>query len=136
MLREPQKNDEFADSAIVHLIVGLLKSDPDLGDVETRKAKLLIYKFRHGLPGSYDEMSAQMEQCLADADYKSWKPFTHLERAFGYFDKYVELGLAKSGHIQAVIDLLEVVMEVGEITPEEKQYLDRVTHEFAERYGK
>jgi hypothetical protein len=74
-------------------------------------------------------------QINEDPDYKNWSPDDHLDKGLMFFDRFVNSGQANTIHLDAMYDLFEIVAEVGDLTPGEEKYLNRIFKEFTSKYG-
>lgn len=128
-------NYEVACAALAHILVGLIKADAGLSISEVEKIEILIYKMRHGLPAEYDDIMKMIFQINEDPDYKNWSPDDHLDKGLMFFDRFVNSGQANTIHLDAMYDLFEIVAEVGDLTPGEEKYLNRIFKEFTSKYG-
>jgi len=122
-----------ATGALAHIFVGLIKADQGLSVSEVEKVEILIYKFRHDLPADYEEVHKTILAIHEDTDYKTWAPDDHLDKGMMAFDKFIASGESKPEHFENLYNLLEVVMEVGTISPGEERYLSRIYREFTSR---
>ena len=128
-------NYEIACAALAHILGGLIKADAGLSVSEIEKIEILIYKMRHGLPADYDDIMKMILQLNEDPDYQSWKPENHLEKGLEFFDSFVKSGNANAVHLDAMYDLFEIIAEVGDLTPGEEEYLNKIYKEFTSKYG-
>jgi len=134
MLKVVENSEGYANGALVHIFKGLIKADEALSDKEKARINMIIYKMRHGLPGNHEKVIDDLEITDKDPDYNDWTPQKHGDLALELFDKFVESGGASEEHITTILDLLEIVMEVGGVTQTELTYLDRMKKEFVKRY--
>ncbi len=130
------KGVELASAALAHFFVGLIKADAGLSVAEERKVELLIYKMRHGLPGEYEQIIQFLHQIQKDPDYQSWDPDKHGDEGLRYFDKFCELEQNAQQYLDAILDLMEIIVEVGEVTAGEEKFLAKMNREFQKRKGK
>jgi len=131
-----QDRNQTGSAAIAHFFVGLMKADAGLSVAEERKVELLIYKMRHGLPGDYEITKEYLNQIQKDPDYQDWDPDRHGDEGLHYFDLFKQLDQSGEEYSEAILDLMEIVMEVGDVTPGEEKYLNRMREEFQKRKEK
>lgn len=127
--------EDYAKMALVHFFVGLIKADAGLSKAEIDKIKIIIYKMDRGLPVKYDEIKPTLEAMAADEDFKLWKPEMHLEKAFEFLTKFHNMPAYRSSHLEALWEIMEMIMEVGTITEGERVYMDAVMNEFINKYS-
>lgn len=128
--------NKLASSALAHFFTGLMKADGGLSISEEEKIEILIYKMRHLLPGDYEFTIDKTREVRQGEEFSSWVPNQHLEKGLEYLDQYVASGESEPDNFNGIMETLEIIMEVGSITPGEKQYIDRMNHEFSQKYLK
>ena len=127
------KPAEQIQHALAHFFVGMLLSDPDLSETEMKKIDIIIYKMRHGLPGKHELMMDVFKHMRHDDTAMALSPEYHLNRGLELLDSYAAAGLLKDVHLEALMDLLDVIAEVGEVTEEEELYLQQARQAFNDR---
>ena len=128
--------DKLASSSLAHFFVGLMKADGGLSIAEEEKIEILIYKMRHLLPGDHEFTIDKTREVRQEEEFSSWLPNQHLEKGLEYLDEYVASGKSEPDHFSGIMETLEIIMEVGAITPGEKEYIDRMNREFTQKYIK
>ncbi|MBX3102152.1 MAG: hypothetical protein KF690_06570 [Bacteroidetes bacterium] len=113
----------------------MIKADAGLSKAEIEKIKIIIYKMDRGLPVKYPEIKPVLEAMSVDADYKLWTPEMHREKAFEFLAKFHNMPAYRKSHLNALWEIMEMIMEVGEITDGEQAYMDAVLKVFNETYG-
>ena len=129
-------SNRLASNSLAHFFVGLMKADGGLSISEEEKIEILIYKMRHHLPGNYEHTIEQTRGIRHAEEYASWVPGEHLEKGLEFLDKFVASGGSEPDHFTGIMETLEIIMEVGSITPGEKEYIDRMHREFTQKYIK
>jgi hypothetical protein len=125
---------ELASAALGHFFFGLMKADAGLSSSEKDKVLILIYKFANiGLPGEYGKIADHIDSMENDEDYTSWSPEDHLQEGFRLYDAFRDTGEATAKHSEILLEALEIVMEVGTISPGEEAYLSAMQAGFANR---
>jgi hypothetical protein len=134
MLTVVNTPEGYANASLVHIFKGLIQADQALTEREKARIQLIIYKMRHGLPGNHEKVISDLALIDSDRDYVNWTPDQHGDVALELFDKFVASGQADETHITSILDLLEIIMEVGGVTASEQAYLERMNREFTQRY--
>src|SRR6185369_16016944 len=93
---------DYANLALVHFFVGLVKADAGLSSAEIEKIKIIIYKMDRGLPVKYEDFKPQLEKMMEDADFRLWKPEMHLEKAFDFLARFHKMPAYRESHLQAL----------------------------------
>lgn len=135
MINYKHNAEDYAKMYLVHFFVGLIKADGGLSTAEIDKIKIIIYKMDRGLPVKYPEIKPTLEAMIADADFKLWSPDLHREKAFEFLAKFHEMPAYRKSHLEALWEIMEIIMEVGDITEGEQAYMDAVLKVFTETYG-
>ncbi len=119
-------------AAIGHFFVGLVKADAGLSMAQIRKIELLIFKMKKQLPGKHERTIQFFHKIQEDPDYQSWTPEKHGTEGLRLF----ELAVAQDKpqkvefYIEGLLETMEIIIDVGEVTPGEKRFLDRMQKEF------
>lgn len=121
-------------AGVIHFFVGLMKADGGISVAEIEKIKILIYKFRTRLPGDYETIRELMEKVLEDYDYKDWDGDKHFEKGLEYWNHYFRKGKSDDSQLEAILDILELVGEIDEMSELEQSFIDRVRQNFVERF--
>jgi hypothetical protein len=121
--------------ALAHFFTGIVKADEGLQQNDVKKIHLIIYKMRHDLPGDYEKTTELMTRIMEDADYEGWNPDAHCDEGLKHFERFYTSGKCVPRHITGIFDLLEIIVEVGDVTEGEQTYIARINEEFNKRYA-
>lgn len=124
----------YANLALAHFLVGLVKADGYISQAEERKMEILVHKFRHGLPGEPESLMGDIALLRSDR-FDKHMPIDHITDGFQNFDEFVKSGEADPEHMESIIEMLEVLSEVDGVSASEKLYMDRIREGFKQRYG-
>ena len=124
--------DQLYASALGHFFVGLVKADAGLSLAEIRKIELLIYKMRKELPGKYEEIIDLFHKIQKDTDYQDWTPEKHGTEGLNLFKEAIKGDENALNYLDAVLETMEIIIDVGEVTPGEHRFLMRMKKEFKE----
>lgn len=127
----PDQNGSFA---VAHFLAGLMKIDGLITKDEKSKVDLLVRRFRSGMPGSPEVVMENLDIIYQDPDFKHFMPNQHMDAGFVFFDDFVASGEAKESHISMILDLVDLLKEVGGSSESELLYLERLAEEFGKRY--
>lgn len=119
----------------VHFFQGLMIADGGVSQNEIEKVNILVYKFRRRLPGEYENTVKRVEQMNKDEDYKDWTADDHLDKGLEYWQAYKDSGKADHHHLEAIIDIVEIVSEIDDVTQGEREYIRKMEKEFKRRFG-
>jgi hypothetical protein len=134
MLRLENTHTGKGVTGILHLFVGLMLADGEMRPEEIEKVKILIYKFKTKLPGDFDLYRESLEIMLHDNDYQGWSANDHLIKGLDLFDAYFGAGIPHDDHMEAIMDILTLVGEVGEMNEQEEVFISRVSDHFKNKY--
>jgi hypothetical protein len=70
-----------------------------------------------------------------DGDYASWDPMQYANEGLSHFDKFVQSGEADENHIMEVIEVMDIIMEVGDVNEQEEAFMKHIKKEFHSRYA-
>lgn len=108
--------------ALAALFVGLMKADDGLVDADFGKIQILLHKMRRSLPVDSERLTAAINARMkTDAG-----PDSLLAESARVL---AELGVTKD-ELSGVMEVLEVVAEVGTLVPAEEEYLLKCTEYF------
>jgi hypothetical protein len=122
-------------AGIVHFFQGLMLADGAVSQNEIDKVNILVYKFRKRLPGTYENTVQRIDEMNKDADYKNWTADHHLEKGLEFWQAYANSGEADQHHLEAIIDIVEIVSEIDDVTEGEREYIRKMEKEFKKRFG-
>jgi hypothetical protein len=134
MLTVKQNPQDQATLALSYFFRGLVVADGGLSKAEEGKVGILIYKFRHSLPGDNETIIANLSAIAEDPDYATWSPDRYIDEALMHYDAFVASGEADTDQLVGLLECLELVQEVGNVTEGEKKYMNRIQDEFRTRY--
>ena len=135
MITVEETPEGFANAALGYFFRGLIKADDGLSEAQEKKIETLIYKMRNGLPGNYERIIEHTRSMKSDADYNSWEPMQYANEGLGHFDKFVQSGEADENHIMEVIEVMDIIMEVGDVNEQEEAFMKHIKKEFHSRYA-
>ena len=135
MILIDEKNlTEVASASLAHFFVGLIKADAGLSVAEVRKVELLIYKMRKMLPGEYEQIISFLHEIQQDNDYLDWNADRHGTEGLRLFDILLASNtLHYQRYIDSILELMEIIVEVGDISEGEEKFLARMFKEFGKR---
>jgi hypothetical protein len=134
MLAAKQNPKDQATLALSYFFRGLVVADGGLSKAEEGKVSILIHKFRHSLPGDNETIIANLSGIAADPDYATWSPDRYIDEALVHYDAFVASGEAEPDQLVGLLECLQLVQEVGDVTEGEKKYMSRIEAEFKTRY--
>ncbi len=131
-INEKNINDLYS-ASMGHFFVGLLKADAGLSLAQIRKIELLIYKMRKQLPGKHERTILFFHKIQEDPDYQSWTPEKHGTEGLRLFELAVAMDKPQKVdfYVEGVLETMEIIIEVGDVTPGEERFLARMQKEFA-----
>ena len=122
-------------SAVVHFFIGMMKADGTVTEAEQRKVEILAHKFRHVLPFDATALVPAMTSAMSQQQYDQHLAMDHMDVGLKYFDAFVASGQAEEEHMSAVLEMLEILMEVDGVTANEELYFSKLKEAFDKRYG-
>jgi hypothetical protein len=125
---------KYANMALAHFLVGLVKADGYISQAEERKIEILVHKFRHGLPGETETILADVALVRSER-FEKLMPIDHVTEGFVHFDAFVKSGDAEAEHMETIIEMLTILAEVDGVSASEKLYMDKIKEGFKKRYG-
>jgi hypothetical protein len=117
-------------TGILHLFTGLMKSDGHISEAEREKVKILCYKFEKRLPGSYETYRDLSVEIVDDPELKVWTPEQHMQKGFALFDQYLQEGPPHHDHLDAILEIMEILSEIDETNDQEALYIGTVRAHF------
>ncbi|MBX3102782.1 MAG: hypothetical protein KF690_09760 [Bacteroidetes bacterium] len=135
MITVEETPEGYANAALGHFFRGLIKADDGLSETQEKKIETLIYKMRNGLPGNHERIIEHTRSMKGDSDYASWEPMKYADVGLSYFDKFVQSGEADENHIMEVIEVMDIIMEVGDVNAQEEAFMKHIKKEFSTRYA-
>lgn len=134
MLIFPSVPISYAEVALAHLVVGILKADGKVTLAEELHAEDVLLQYDAQLPGDAQQINRYVEQIIVDDDYQKWLPSDHLENAVIYYNLFVETGEAYQEHLTAALQMLRTIMEFEDATTNERNYLANALKAFQEEF--
>ena len=131
----PNTPDRKGVEAVVHFFLGLMKADGGISVDEVNEVKILLYKFRHNLPGEYETNFELLEKLKGEPSVSSWDHYKHLDHGLACWEEFRASRGAKPNILDSIFMIIEILSEIDEITNEEKVFMEKMANEFSKRFG-
>ncbi len=135
MIKYPNTPDVKGVEAVAHFFLGLMKADGGISVDEVNEIKILLYKFRHNLPGEYESNFELLEQLKQDPEFSKWDHYQHLDYGLNCWEEFRNSVGANPGILDSIFMIIEILSEIDEVANEEKVYMEKMASEFKERFG-